>query len=829
MIRLVFFPLLVAYLPGALIFRLPIADRARRAALGADERVFWHVMLSVAWSGAVVLALAAAGAYRFERLLAIDGMLSALIIVGSRTSLFYRGAALRPSWTVVLPIILIALGVWRFFPSSEYIIGGKDPGSYMNEGVQIAQRGTLVVHDPLVSDLPEAGKQLFFPRGLDPNYEASRFMGLFVLSVRDGTVVGQFPHFYPASIAVAYGIDGLTGGLRVVGLWAILGVLAVYFAAARLCGRGVAFAAAALLSLHAIEVWFSRSPNAEIVLQAFVFATLLAFARAHQDGDRFFGVVAGVLAGLAVFVKIDELVVVSALVGAIAVMWLVDGKRPRAGFVVTLIAGLTLGLLYLNGPMRGYFGQPLLWTTQLSPGLIAAVVVGVAAVLTGLILLRRRFAGVVRVILPWIFATVVVFAAGYAYVMRQPGGKLTDYDALALRTFVDFHLLPLGLIAALIGTVIVWRRDFWRDPAMAIVFTGFALLFFYKIRVVPSHFWMDRRFLAVILPCALIFVAVAALGLTMTRPRGLQLVRIVGGLAFLIWLGRAYAVAAAPLLPHIEYESIIPTIERIAGTIGDRDLLIVESRDAGSDTHVFGLPLAYIYAKPVLILPSARPDKIQFETFLRDALTKYDRVLFIGGGGTDLLSRAIVATPMSDGQVHVPEYDNSPWDRYPSGVKRKDFDYSVYQLSIGGVTGAGFVLDVGDRDDLNVVRFYAKERSDGRTVRWTGRQSFVAIPGLTGAERDVALVMHDGGRPSAAGPAEVDVFFNETRLGRIAVKPGFQTYHLTIPADAASRAATMNDPTLLRLVAVSTWNPATLLGGSDTRDLGVMIDRVEVH
>src|SRR5262249_53688928 len=159
--------------------------------------------------------------------------------------------------------------------------------------------------------------------------------------------------------------------------------------------------------------------------------------------------------------------------------------------------------------------------------------------------------------------------------------------------------------------VIVWRRAFWRDPAMAVVFTSFALLFFYKIHVQPFHFWMDRRFLAVILPCALIFGSAAALGLAMTRPRGAQLARVVAGMVFLAWLGRTYAVAAAPLLPHIEYESIIPTLERVANTVGDRDLLIVESRDAGSDTHVFGLPLAYIYARNVLWLPSARPDKIQ--------------------------------------------------------------------------------------------------------------------------------------------------------------------------------------------------------------------------
>src|SRR6185369_10978930 len=128
----------------------------------------------------------------------------AALLLASRLRVRLGAAAPRPGWSAILPLLLLALGVWRFFPASEYVIGGKDPGTYINEGIQIAQRGTLVLHDPLVSDLPEAGKQLFFPRGLDRNYEALRFMGFFVLNVHDGAVVGQFPHFFPASVAVAY-------------------------------------------------------------------------------------------------------------------------------------------------------------------------------------------------------------------------------------------------------------------------------------------------------------------------------------------------------------------------------------------------------------------------------------------------------------------------------------------------------------------------------------------------------------------------------------------------------------------------------------------------
>ncbi len=43
---------------GAVIFRLPIADRPKRAALPAEERLFWAVIISVVVSTTLAFALA---------------------------------------------------------------------------------------------------------------------------------------------------------------------------------------------------------------------------------------------------------------------------------------------------------------------------------------------------------------------------------------------------------------------------------------------------------------------------------------------------------------------------------------------------------------------------------------------------------------------------------------------------------------------------------------------------------------------------------------------------------------------------------------------------
>jgi hypothetical protein len=344
---------------------------------------------------------------------------------------------------------------------------------------------------------------------------------------------------------------------------------------------------------------------------------------------------------------------------------------------------------------------------------------------------------------------------------------------------------------------------------------------------VTDHFWMTRRFLPVILPGALIFAAAAALSGDRGHWRGSRGIRTLIGLAFVGLLAARYGDASRPLLAHVEYAGLIPKLEALAATIADDDLVIAESRDAEGDVHVLALPLAYIYARQVLVLSSARPDKPAFAAFLEWARTRYRRVLFIGGGGTDLLSYRYGVEPLSSVRFQVPEYD-APVDAYPRFVRQKEFDYGVYAFTPEPAGAHGFELDVGVRDDLHVLRFHAKEQAGGRTFRWTRATSYVSITGIDRSAREVTLWMNDGGRPPAAPPAVVDVYLHHQLLDSVAVGPRFTPYALAIPPELAARAADFRDPVELKLVT-PTWNPHDVIGSPDDRDLGVMVDRVAVR
>ena len=121
----------------------------------------------------------------------------------------------------------------------------------------------------------------------------------------------------------------------------------------------------------------------------------------------------------------------------------------------------------------------------------------------------------------------------------------------------------------------------------------------------------------------------------------------------------------------------------------------------------------------------------------------------------------------------------------PSRHRRKEFDYGIYALTLGQQTNGPFTLDIGDRDDLHVVRFHAKESTEGLMIRWTQDASEISVTGMTGSEREVVLTMSDGGRPAGATAARVEVLFNGTRLGTAEVIAGFHDYRFTVPAALA--------------------------------------------
>ena len=833
---------MVAYVPGAIAMRLPGASRAYRAGLRAEERVFWSVVLSIAWSLGLTVALALAGRYSFDRLMLTSGIAIFLaLIIFRHHLLFERGTAARLSSSAVLPLCLIAIGWWLFFPSAEYVIGGRDPGVYINEGIQIAQRGQILITDPMVSSVPAGFRDLFFPNHHNPNYYSLRFMGFFIEDLERGVVVGQLPHLFPASVAVAYGITGLTGAINAVGWWTILGLLAVYFAAARLIGRRAAVIAAALLAINVTTIWFGRYPNSEVVMQALLFAALLAFDHARIGGRVFFGLVAGGLLGLMLFLRY-EIVLAYISVGVAAMILPAVRQKVGAAFGLALVPFLIAGFLYLQGPLWPYASYPLTFTQDHFLLLFGLIVLATALV-RGVLHVERVRLFVVRATPIAIAATLVALAL-YAYFFRTQTGRLAYGDMIAFRTFA-WYVGQWVLAVAVIGGAVLIARRFWDAPALFLTLSAFGIFFFYKTRVIPEHFWAARRFLGVTLPGVTIClgatvdwlvanrVVARAIDAATGRPESGWRLSLRDVVTFALAVAIASPIAltfwriSQPVLHHVEYEGLIPKLEALSKQIGPRDLVLVEARDAGSDLHVLATPLAYIYAHHVLVLMSPVPERQAMDGFLEWARTRYDNIFFLGGGGTDLLTSKVGAIAVSADRFQVPEYETA-LNAMPTHPRQKDLGYGLYRLvPVASAPDGPADLQIGTLDDLNVLRFYARERSgEGQAFRWSMGQSFIVLPPRPVNPTTIVVWMGTGGRPPAAPPAVVQFALDDVDIGSATVVGEVKPYTIALPPALAGQPRT--SPARLRL-RVPTWTPQALIGGDDSRQLGVQVTRVETR
>jgi hypothetical protein len=744
----------------------------------------------------------------------------------------------------IRPVLLVALGSWLFTPPAEYVIGGKDPGVYLNEGIQLAQRGSIIVTDPVIEGVPPPLRDMFFPSHNRPVYYGTRFMGFFIQDPDRGTVVGQFPHLFPASIAIGYGLHGLTGARQAVTVWAVLGLVAVYFVGARLIGPWLSAGAVALLAINVIEIWFGRYPNAEVAMQALLFAAILAFARAMAGAHRFFGPIAGLLLGIQLFLRYDA-VLAFVMFAAAAVLAPFAGGRIGWGFWGTLIGTSAAGVWYLIDPMRAYSERAFIYTRD--EGGLWLVAAGIALALACQRLARSEiWRARIRGLVPAVIMVVIAGLAVYAYFFRTPGLRTAPADAFAFKMFA-WYVTSWGLAAAVAGVILLVGRTFWRDPAFFLTFTLYSVFFFYKMRIVPEHFWSTRRFLAVTLPGLMLGLGGLAAALLSSRnpeepglpqpgldapaPRTSWPRKTFGAMAVgLLFLSLAVTFwrQSTPVRRHVEYAGLIPKLEALASRFGDRDLVIVESRNA-SDVHVLALPIAYIYARNVLMLNTPRPPKQEFDAFMSWARNRYDNIFFFGGGGTDLLSKRLTAEPVASERFQIPEYA-SPQDAYPDGVRQKEFDYGLYRLVPTTREHAGpTVLQVGLLDDLYVVRFHAKERrNDGLHFRWTTNQSYVVIANFGPGARSATVWLSSGGRPPTVAPPTADVLLDDQVLGTATPVDQVQPYTFAIPAALAEAAAAKEDPPRLML-RVATWNPHNALGVADVRNLGVIVTKVEVR
>jgi hypothetical protein len=153
----------------------------------------------------------------------------------------------------------------------------------------------------------------------------------------------------------------------------------------------------------------------------------------------------------------------------------------------------------------------------------------------------------------------------------------------------------------------------------------------------------------------------------------------------------------------------------------------------------------------------------------------------------------------------------------------------VYELLPQGVPPdePPTLIDVGGCDYRYVVSgFFGQEvAADGTTYRWTGGASRLLIP-LVGEQpvTTIRLRIGAGPRPKDLYPAVLRVMGNGHHLADVELTPQFEAHEIEVPASVPEGVEALD----LRL-EVPTWFPQEHGFEGDPRELGVIVDRLEIE
>lgn len=823
---------LLFFLPGALLLRFTRARGRRALPRGFGEWLFLSALGSVLAASWIGLALAELSVFSLRAVLAAQAVISIGLFLAAPGAPW--GVPRARAGGLGLVALFACIGFALFTPPYQYVLGNWDPSTYANCGARLARSGTISYRDPVLAALPPTDRSLFyFTHLIDQRYEG----GIAIGDHERAVVSPHFYHIYTVWVALFHSLGGLRFSLWVNAAFGLLALAAFALAARELAGGRTAILAALLLVGSAAEIWCVRFPTAEIAAQLFFWAGLFCLFRYQGEDRGSWAILSGVCFAEA-FLSIFTAIVILPLIVLIFFWRNRDGWRRRDLFFLVPIA-IGLVHLYVQGATvcRPYAERQLavLRSYGLTPFLIAS---SSAAFIIALALMRafwRSAAPRIRELfqrrgLQTALCALLLCLFIFGCWLRPMLDRSADARNLKELGWFVYPLsggcccFPLGLCLALAGALLFVREGFdQRRGGFFIIAIFTSIIFAYRKMIFPSYLWAIRRYIPVVFPSLVFFMAYA-----LVRLGSGSRWRAVAAGAVTLALLTSMLCGYTRLVMPADYAGTVAFLDRLAAPLDRGGLYVCEGSGIAA-------PLDYVYGLDALQLSGQTPEKCRgVERVMVDLIDRGRRVYYVSRGGWPI-SRALDFVPIFETPLHTDHLEYSvgafPRRRVPLDVTARVFRVE----KIGPSPEAGMesrMLDVGE-DCFGLIGGFhgliaVRERENGKQIkrwaRWTSGDAELVIPTF-GSRGDLTLAIRaSAGRERPVDSVPVQLSIDGRKAAVVNVGRSMEESRAVIPLSVLPAGA----PRAVLGISSPTWEPRVPAGGEQLRNLGICIDRLRI-
>lgn len=257
------------------------------------------------------------------------------------------------SWQVIFLTFLVVVSILLFFHPFEEIFGYGDGYIHVNIGGMIANHGAVKFNDMLIASLPEDVMNYFTFK------QNQLFNNLLIIDYSTGEVVPAFLHLYASWIAIFLSAFGVEAALYVSPILGLISILVIFSLTRELFDWKTAVLASGLLMLNFLQIWFSRSHSAEILLQLLIFAGILTFILSRRAKSNFLYVLSALTFGLTLFTKIEATLIIIPILLYFTCLNLTGKlKKEYFFFILPFFVSMLVAIVYYLVIAKGYvFGS----------------------------------------------------------------------------------------------------------------------------------------------------------------------------------------------------------------------------------------------------------------------------------------------------------------------------------------------------------------------------------------------------------------------------------------------------------------------------------------